>query len=71
MDLSIIIVNYKNKKKLESCLASIFKADNQDLNYEIIFVKNFSGEVAQESFNRFSLLRIFYLAKYRHVRGEY
>jgi glycosyltransferase involved in cell wall biosynthesis len=48
MDLSIIIVNYKNKKKLESCLASIFKADNQDLNYEIILVENNSGDDLHE-----------------------
>jgi len=44
MDLSIIIVNYKSKKKLESCLDSILKADNQGLDYEILLVENNSGE---------------------------
>lgn len=44
MDLSIILVNYKSKKKLESCLDSILKADNQGLNYEIILVENNSGD---------------------------
>ena len=44
MDLSIIIVNYKNKNKLEICLDSILKADNHDLIYEIILVENHSGE---------------------------
>lgn len=44
MDLSIVIVNYKNKNKLESCLDSIFKADNSGLTYEIILVENNSGE---------------------------
>lgn len=44
MDLSIIIVNYKSKKKLESCLDSILKADNQGLKYEIILVENNSGD---------------------------
>lgn len=44
MDLSIIIVNYKSKKKLESCLDSILKADNRGLEYEIILVENNSGD---------------------------
>lgn len=48
MDLSIIIVNYKSKKKLESCLDSILQADNQGLDYEIILVENNSGEDLSE-----------------------
>lgn len=44
MDLSIIIVNYKNRTKLETCLDSIFKADNSGLDFEIILVENNSGE---------------------------
>ncbi len=44
MDLSIIIVNYKSKQKLETCLDSIFKADTQGLNFEVILVENNSGE---------------------------
>ncbi|MFZ4632260.1 MAG: glycosyltransferase [Patescibacteria group bacterium] len=44
MDLSIIIVNYKNKNKLEVCLDSILKAEIRDISYEIIIVENNSGE---------------------------
>ncbi len=44
MDLSIIIVNYKNKNKLSACLSSIIRADIKDLIYEIILVENNSGE---------------------------
>jgi len=44
MDLSIIIVNYKNKGKLINCLASISAASLTDINYEIIVVDNNSGE---------------------------
>lgn len=82
MDLSIIIVNYKNKKKLESCLASIFKADNQDLNYEIILVENNSGDDLHELVKLDSRLRLFNLPKnlgmgggnnygIERARGEY
>jgi len=44
MDLSIIIVNYKSKQKLETCLDSIFKAGTQDFNFEVVLVENNSGE---------------------------
>ena len=44
MDLSIVIVNYKSKKKLETCLDSIFKAGIKDLSFEIILVENNSAE---------------------------
>ena len=44
MDLSIIIVNYKSKEKLNRCLDSIIKADLRGLNYEIILVDNNSGD---------------------------
>ena len=44
MDLSIIIVNYKSKNKLETCLDSIFKAGIKDLTFEIILVENNSGD---------------------------
>ncbi len=44
MDLSIVIVNYKNKNKLSVCLNSIAKAEIKDLSYEIILVENNSGE---------------------------
>ena len=44
MDLSIVIVNYKSKHKLESCLDSILKVEIKNLRCEIILVENNSGE---------------------------
>jgi hypothetical protein len=44
MELSIIIVNYRNKNKLETCLHSILKAEQPSFDYEIILVENNSGE---------------------------
>ena len=42
IDLSIIIVNYKSKAYLRSCLMSILK--ERDVEYEIIVVDNASGD---------------------------
>jgi len=44
MDISIIIVNYKSKDKLISCLDSISKSNLTSLSYEIIVVENNSGD---------------------------
>ncbi len=44
MDISIIIVNYKSKDKLENCLKSISESDLSGLNYEVIVVDNASGD---------------------------
>lgn len=44
MDLSIIIVNYKSKEKLRTCLQSILDNNLIDINYEIILVENNSGD---------------------------
>ncbi|HPT08151.1 MAG TPA: glycosyltransferase family 2 protein [bacterium] len=44
MDLSIVIVNYKTKDKIKSCLESIKQSDLIDINYEIIVVDNNSGD---------------------------
>lgn len=44
MDLSIIIVNYKSRKKIENCLASIYQSDLSLLKYEVIVVENASGD---------------------------
>lgn len=63
MDLSIIIVNYKSKKKLESCLDSILKADNQSLNYEIILVENNSGDDLNDLVKLSSNIRLLNLKK--------
>lgn len=44
IDLSIIIVNYKSKEKLKTCLESISKADLSFLQHEVIVVENASGD---------------------------
>ena len=44
MDLSIIIVNYRSKDKLRTCLQSILKEDLDSLKWEIILVENDSGD---------------------------
>ena len=44
MDLSIIIVNYKDKKKLINCLNSIKRIEFSQLSYEVIVVDNNSGD---------------------------
>ena len=44
MDLSIIIVNYKSKKKLENCLKSIYTSDLSFIKHEVIVVENNSGD---------------------------
>ncbi len=44
MDLSIIIVNYKSKRKLINCLDSISRSDLAGLAHEIIVVENASGD---------------------------
>lgn len=54
MDLSIIIVNYKNKDKLSDCLVSLNNVNLSPLSYEIIIVDNNSGD----DLNEFSSQRI-------------
>ena len=44
MDISIIIVNYKSKEKLITCLDSIAKSDLAGLSYETIVVENNSTD---------------------------
>lgn len=44
MNLSIIIVNYKNKDKIKNCLKSIATSDLNGLTYEIIVIDNASGD---------------------------
>ncbi|MFA5130935.1 MAG: glycosyltransferase [Patescibacteria group bacterium] len=63
MDLSIVIVNYRSRKKLEVCLASIFQADNKNLNYEIILVENNSGEDLSDLVSGRANLRLIVSAK--------
>ena len=54
MDLSIIIVNYKSRNKLENCLNSIYSSDLSFLNYELMVIENASGDELfdlQEKYN--------------------
>ncbi len=54
MDLSIVIVNYKSRSKLENCLISIYEADLSFIKYEVIVVENASGDELfdlQEKYN--------------------
>jgi hypothetical protein len=44
MDLSIIILNYKNKGLTLNCIKSIKEADLTDLKYEIIVIDNASND---------------------------
>jgi GT2 family glycosyltransferase len=44
MDLSIIIVNYNSKKKLENCLNSIKQSNLNGINWEVIVVDNNSSD---------------------------
>ena len=45
MDISIIIVNYKSRDLTLNCLKSIKNADWPGLDYEIIVVDNYSGDL--------------------------
>jgi GT2 family glycosyltransferase len=58
MELSIIVVNYKSKSKLENCLASIFSFDLKSINYEIIVVENNSGDDLSNLTNSYSNIKI-------------
>lgn len=50
MDLSVIIVNYRNQDKVLRCLDSLSRADWGDLTHEIIVVDNASvGDLAEVS----------------------
>ncbi len=44
MDLSVIVVNYKNKVKLINCLDSFYKSSQADFSWEFIIVDNNSGD---------------------------
>lgn len=54
MDLSIIIVNYKSKEKLENCLQSIYTSDLSFINYEVIVIENDSGDDLGDLKNKYN-----------------
>lgn len=57
MDLSIIIVNYKSKEKLENNLASLELANLENINHEIVVVDNNSGDDLSELQKRYKNIR--------------
>ncbi|HLN19368.1 MAG TPA: glycosyltransferase family 2 protein [Patescibacteria group bacterium] len=56
--ISIIIVNYQSKKRLDGCLTSIFGNILSKISGEVILVNNDSNETLEEYINRFNNLRI-------------
>ncbi len=55
MDISFIVLNYKNKGLVKNCLKSIINSDLGGLKYEIIVVDNGSGDGIKEMLkNNFS-----------------
>jgi hypothetical protein len=52
MDISVVIVNYKNKDKAISCVESIKKSDLAGVDYEIILVDNNSGDGGKEEIKK-------------------
>jgi len=53
MDISVIIVNYKSKKKTFSCLESLQHADWEGISHEIIVVDNHSYDGIAEDIQKF------------------
>ncbi|MFA7365369.1 MAG: glycosyltransferase family 2 protein [Patescibacteria group bacterium] len=58
MDLSIIIVNYKSREKTKFCLDSIFKADLEGVEYEVILIDNNSGDNLEDLNSEYSKLKL-------------
>ncbi|MEI6597240.1 MAG: glycosyltransferase family 2 protein [bacterium] len=53
MDISIVIVNYKSKDLTLNCIRSIKNADWPGLDYEIIVVDNYSGDLRGDDLKEF------------------
>jgi len=49
MDLSVVIVNYKSRKKTADCVRSVRSTDLVGFSYEIILVDNASGDGSGEA----------------------
>ena len=62
MNLSIIILTYKDTELLKQCLASIFKADLK-LDYEIIIVDNGSSDPSIDELKSFERVKLIKSAK--------
>jgi len=63
MDLSIIIVNYKSKQKLDVCLDSIRNSDLGGFSYEIIVIENNSGDDLSYLKNNYPSLKLIVSSK--------
>ncbi len=57
MDVSIIIVNYKSKDLTLNCIRSIRQADWPGLDYEIIVVDNYSGDLSGQDLKQFGQIK--------------
>ena len=57
MDISIVIVNYKAKNLTLKCIESIRQADWPGLDYEIIVVDNYSGDLKSEDLKPFGEIK--------------
>jgi hypothetical protein len=57
MDISIVIVNYKSKDLILNCIRSIKNADWPGLDYEIIVVDNYSGDLAGDDLKQFGEIK--------------
>ena len=49
VDLSIVIVNYKNREKALNCLRSIYDADFSNYTFEVILIDNYSCDEIEET----------------------
>ncbi|MBU0722300.1 glycosyltransferase family 2 protein [Patescibacteria group bacterium] len=57
MGVSIIIVNYKSKDLTLNCIRSIRQADWPGLDYEIIVVDNYSGDLKADDLKQFGEIK--------------
>jgi GT2 family glycosyltransferase len=57
MDISIIIVNYKSRDLTLNCIRSIKAADWPGLDYEIIVIDNYSGDLVGDDLKPFGKIR--------------
>jgi len=57
MDISIVIVNYKSKDLTLNCLRSIKQADWLGLDYEIIVIDNYSGDLRGDDLKQFGNIK--------------
>ena len=63
MDLSIVIVNYNSLVKTKRCLESIFAAEMNGIDFEVIVVDNNSKKAEQEEIKKISF-------KIKYIRSQ-